>query len=294
MLCTDCPRKCSAIRNEETGEGYCHAPLVPYVSLAKLHFGEEPCISGTKGSGTVFFTGCSLKCVYCQNSSISGNDLTAGKRTTASDLKAIYRSLEEQGAHNINLVTPTHFVREISRSIDGSIDIPFCYNTSGYERPESLDMLKGKVQIYLTDYKYALSCPAKKYSHAPDYPDIILAALEKMYDLVGDAEFDDEGIMRKGIIIRHLILPGNTENSIKVIDAAERFIRGKKVVFSLMSQYVPHGNISMFKELQRPVSEEEYDTVTSYLYDSEIEDGYVQDMSSATDDFLPDFDMSGV
>ena len=293
-LCSLCPRDCDRIRDPDNGNGYCHMPSVPRVSLAKLHFGEEPCISGTKGSGTIFFTGCSLKCIYCQNSEISGNDIGRGKPADANALRRIYKDLKDKGAHNINLVTPTHFAAEIAMSLEISPGIPVCYNTSGYEKPSSLELLRDKVQIYLTDYKYALKGPAYRYSSAPDYPDVILKALDRMYDLVGDTEYDSDGIVQKGIIIRHLILPGNTDNSLKVIDNVAEFARGKKIIFSLMAQYTPHGSIEKYPELQRCITEDEYETVTRHLYSTALEEGYVQDLSSATDEYLPSFDMSGV
>ena len=209
ILCSICPRDCGMNRSKSSGEGYCHMPYLPRVSLAKLHFGEEPCISGSRGSGTVFFTGCSLKCVYCQNSEISGNDISRGRPADHNALRKIYASLKAQGAHNINLVTPTHFLEEIAASLESPMGIPICWNTGGYEKSSSLELLRDRVQIYLTDYKYALTAPASRYSNAPDYPEVILDALEKMYDLVGDAEYNNEGLLQKGVIIRHLILPGN-------------------------------------------------------------------------------------
>ena len=269
-------------------------PAKPVVSLAKLHFGEEPCISGKNGSGTVFFSGCSLSCVYCQNSEISRSGPNIGKAVSVQQLRDIYSRLKSQGAHNINLVTPTHFVREIAASLDVSPGIPVCYNTSGYEKAASLEMLRGKVQIFLTDYKYALPDVAEKYSSAADYPLVIEEALEKMYELSGDVSYDEDGMLLGGIIIRHLILPGNIENSIKVIEKVSGFSKEKKVIFSLMSQYVPHGNIESFPELTRTISKEEYEIVTECLFASPLEEGYVQDLDSATDELLPDFNLEGV
>ena len=298
-ICCDCVRCCGVKRSlsregvEKGGYGFCGVPRNPVIARAGLHFWEEPCISGKNGSGTVFFSGCNLRCVYCQNYSISTG--LEGKETSVERLRQIYSELIAQGAHNINLVTPGHYITAVAESLKEPLCVPVVCNTNGYDSLESLHRLEGKVQIYLPDMKYADNTLALKYSHASNYFETVSTAVAEMFRQVGPYEMEEEtGLLKKGVLIRHLVLPGNVENSLRVIDfVAENFKPGE-VLFSLMRQYVPHGNVAAFPELQRVVSEEEYGQVESYLLDSGIEDGFVQDEESASTEFIPPFDGSGV
>ena len=260
------------------------------IARAALHFWEEPCISGTKGSGTVFFSGCNMKCVFCQNYEISTGCF--GKEITTDRLCEIYNELIEQGAHNINLVTPTHYAEKILESLENPISVPVVYNSSGYDSVETLKKFESKVQIYLPDMKYASSFLAKKYSLAPDYPERAKDAIREMFRQTGEAVFDDNGIMKKGVIIRHMMIPDNPDNTLDVIDwVSDEF--GDKVVFSLMSQFTPNKNCTL-SELQKTVSEEDYNKAVDYMYLCGMENAYVQDFSSAKKEYTPPFDLSGV
>lgn len=293
FTCNICPRKCSVKREAltEYGEGFCAVGETPLVARAALHHWEEPPISGTKGSGTIFFCGCNLQCVFCQNHEISRGK--NGKLVTVEELKQIYRKLVEQGAHNINLVTGTHFINAISQSLDEPLPVPVVYNTSGYESPEALKLLKNKVQIYLPDLKYADDSLAARLSKAPDYFSIATKAILEMFDQVGRYDIGDDGIMKKGVIIRHLILPGYLENTKKVIDWVKGNFKDGDVIFSLMSQYTPT-NLCEDDNLNRCLTREEYDEIEDYLFDSGIEDGFIQELSSASEDYIPPFDLTGV
>ena len=298
-LCTQCPRQCRIVRASEyvpggSLPGVCHAPELPVVSRAGLHHWEEPVISGDRGSGTVFFAGCNLNCVYCQNYNISSQ--VQGKVITVERLQEIYQELIALGAHNINLVTPTHYSRVILKSLEKPLSVPVVYNTNSYDSVDMLKRFDSKVQIYLADYKYADDALALRYSKVKDYAQIAWDAIEEMYRQTGDYVIDDNGIMQKGVIIRHLILPNAVENTLQVIKkVAERFAPGQ-VLLSLMRQYLPCGEVSAesYCEINRTVSDEEYELVEEALYTSGIEDGFVQDQSSASDDFIPCFDGSGV
>lgn len=286
--CNICPRKCNVDRNEKTG--ICGVSDTLKIARAALHFWEEPCISGTKGSGTVFFSGCNMKCVFCQNYEISTGCF--GKEITTARLCEIYNELIGQGVHNINLVTPTHYAEKILESLKKPIRVPVVYNSSGYDSVDTLKKFEGKVQIYLPDMKYANSSLAKKYSLAPDYPERAKSAIREMFRQTGEAVFDDDGIMKKGVIIRHMMIPDNTDNTLDIIDwVSDEF--GDKVVFSLMSQFTPNKNCT-FPELQKTVSEEEYNKAVDYMYLCGMENAYVQDFSSAKKEYTPPFDLSGV
>ena len=287
-LCALCPRQCNTAR----GSGYCGMGSRPVVARAALHHWEEPCLSGTRGSGAVFFSGCSLGCLYCQNEAISRGK--AGKEISVQRLREIYRELIAQGAHNINLVNPTHFADAVSQSLSPAPAAPVVYNTGGYDRPETLRRLEGKVQIYLPDMKYALSVPAGLYSAAPDYPQIAKRAILEMYRQVGDYRLDGQGLMTRGLIIRHLILPGQTENSLRVLDWIKDAFSGCRVMVSLMSQYTPCGAAAEFPPLHRSITRREFETVQNYLFETGLEDGYVQDPSSAEKQYIPAFDLEGV
>ena len=294
--CTDCVRKCGVNRpdtlNGEGTFGFCGCPRNPVVARAMLHRWEEPCISGKNGSGAVFFSGCNLRCVFCQNYEISSR--VQGKEITVTRLREIYRELIAQGAHNINLVTPGHYTEAILASLDQPLPVPVVYNSNGYDSLDSLRKLDGKIQIYLPDLKYADNSLAARYSHAPDYFETATAAIDEMFRQTGPYEMDSDGMLKHGVSVRHLILPGQVENSLRVIDhIAHRFKPGD-ILFSLMRQYVPHGRIEAFPELNRRVSDEEYEQVEQYLFDSPIEDGFVQEEESASEEFIPAFDNSGV
>lgn len=295
-LCTACPHRCGVDRPESMaagrGFGRCGCGLLPVVARAALHMWEEPVISGTRGSGTVFFTGCNLHCVFCQNYSISSEG--RGKEIGIDRLRAIYFELIAQGAHNINLVTPTHFVEAILKSLEEPLPVPVVYNTNGYDSPETLRRLQGKVQIYLPDLKYADNRAAVRYSNAPSYFQVATRAILEMYRQVGPYELDDDGLMTHGVVIRHLILPGMLQNTKKVIDWVQRTFAPGQVMFSLMRQYVPCGRASEYPEIDRKVTDKEYAEIQDYLMDSTIEDGFLQDGDSACGDFIPAFDGTGV
>ncbi len=286
--CNICPRKCNVDRSIKTG--VCGVSDTLKIARAAPHYWEEPCISGTNGSGTVFFSGCNMKCVFCQNYEISSG--CSGKEITTDRLCEIYKELIDSGVHNINLVTPTHYAEKIIQSLKKPLSVPVVYNSSGYDSVETLKKLEGKIQIYLPDMKYMNSAIAKKYSLAPDYPERAKDAVHEMFRQTGEAVFDEEGIMQSGVIIRHLMLPGESENTLDVIDwVSSEF--GDKVVFSLMSQFTPNKNCSL-PELQRTVSEEEYNKAVDYIYLCGMENVYVQDFSSAKKEYTPPFDLSGV
>lgn len=287
MICNLCPRKCNACRTEHQGNGFCQAGTLPVVARVAPHFGEEPCISGTRGSGTVFFSGCTLKCVYCQNYEIS--DGHKGKAITPSQLADCYKRLEEQGVHNINLVTADHYVTAVAESLDiYKPSIPIVYNCSGYISPKALSVLDGLVDIYLPDFKYSDDALAIKYSSAPNYVNTVSAAIKEMIFQVGMPEFDSDGMMKKGVIIRHLILPSHTNNSLGVLDIIKRCYN-KQVLVSLMCQYVPVHKAKNFPKINRTITRREYDKVKSALFSLGL-DGFTQSMSSASTDFIPDWD----
>ena len=292
--CFDCPRMCGADR-EGGATGVCSSAHLPRAARAAAHYGEEPCISGSRGSGTVFFTGCNLGCVYCQNAGISRPG-APGVELSVQQLRDVLLRLRDNGVHNINLVTGSHFVRPIAEALDGlELGIPVAWNSSGYESVESLKMLEGLVQIYMPDYKYSSSVPAAKYSNAPDYPDVAAAAILEMFRQVGPFRIDENDMLQSGVLIRHLILPGWTDNSIGCIDwVAEHFPMGG-VLFSLMSQYTPMPRIEgRFPELARVVDPAIAQMLYEYLLDRGIEDGYYQEPDSSGDEMIPEWDLTGL
>lgn len=291
-LCMDCPRRCGARRTEETAGGVCASPSLPRVARAAPHFGEEPCLTGTRGSGAVFFTGCSLRCVFCQNREISRGG--AGRTLTVPQLRECFLRLRDQGVHNLNLVTGSHFVRPIAEALSGlELGIPVVWNSSGYESVESLRLLEGLVQIYLPDLKYCKSEPARRYSAAADYPETAKAAIREMFRQAGPYVLDKDGLLRSGVLIRHLILPGEELSAMDAIDfAAEEFPAGS-VLFSLMSQYTPMPGLERFPELRRSVTAAENDALCAFFAKSGL-DGYWQEPEAATDELIPAFDGTGV
>lgn len=287
MICNLCPRKCNACRTEHQGNGFCGAGTLPVVARVAPHFGEEPCISGTKGSGTVFFSGCTLKCVYCQNYEIS--DGHKGRAVTPKELADCYKRLEEQGVHNINLVTADHYVTAVAESLDiYKPSVPVVYNCSGYTSPKTLSILDGLVDIYLPDFKYSDDALAIKYSSAPNYVNTATAAIKEMIFQVGTPVIDEDGMMKKGVIVRHLILPSHTKNSLGVLDIIKRSY-DKQVLVSLMCQYVPVNKAHDFPKINRTITRREYEKVKSELYALGL-DGFTQDLTSASTDFIPDWD----
>lgn len=289
--CTQCPRSCRVRREETEGKGFCRMGALPVVARAALHQWEEPAISGTRGSGTVFFTGCSLQCVFCQNYSISTRR-EVGKVVTPRELHDIFLRLIEQGAHNINLVNPTHFALPIAEALAmEKLPVPVVYNCGGYESLETLQKLEGLVDIYLPDLKYATDELGQKYSGAPDYFTRASAAILEMVRQTGPARYTDDGMMKSGTLVRHLILPGNTRNSIAVLHWLHDHLPENPV--SLMSQYVPCGRAEEFPEINRTITRREYEKVRDVLFELEL-DGYMQGRSAAKKDFIPPFSLEGL
>lgn len=292
MICNLCPRKCGAVRTAHSGNGFCKMGELPVVARVAPHYGEEPCISGTKGSGTVFFSGCTMRCVYCQNYGISNED--GGRTITPERLAECYKELEDKGVHNINLVTADHFAHAVVKSLEiYKPRIPIVYNCSGYTSPKTLSMLDGLVDIYLPDFKYADDFLAVKYSSAPNYVNTAVAAIHEMTFQVGLPQFDDDGIMKKGVIVRHLILPAHTKNSLEVLDIVKRRF-GDQVLLSLMCQYIPMGKVSdrEFSRINRKITRREYDKVKLEMMRLGI-DGFTQELSSADESYVPEWDFEG-
>ena len=290
MICNICPRRCGAERTSGRGDGICAMPEGIMVARAALHQWEEPCISGTRGAGTVFFSGCNLGCVFCQNGKISHENF--GKTISVERLRGIFRELIAQGAHNIDLVSPTQFTPWIAQALDEPLPVPVVWNSGGYERVETLRTLAGKVQIYLPDLKYALEEPAREFSKAADYFPVTAAAIDEMFAQVGPYRMGEDGLLRSGVVIRHLVLPGQLENTKAVIDyVARRFAPGD-VLFSLMSQYTPQPDAAGV--LARRVTGAEYRAAVRYMQDCGIADGFSQERESALREYTPDFSLQGV
>ena len=290
MICTLCPRRCGAERTAEAGGGFCRMPGGLRVARAMLHHWEEPPISGQNGAGTVFFSGCTLGCVYCQNGDISAGGF--GKDISTARLREIFEELIAQGAHNIELVTPTHFLPWILPALEPRLPVPVVYNCGGYERVETLRALEGRVDIYLPDLKYADGDLAGALSGAPDYFPVACDAIREMFRQTGRPVYDEEGIMQRGVIVRHLVLPGYPDNTRRVLDwLSETFAPGD-VVVSLMSQYTPPAG--MTGRLARRVTAAEYRAAVSYMRACGITDGFVQERTSAEEAYTPAFDGTGV
>ena len=292
VFCNDCPRQCGAKRGNSLRGGICRSPALPAVARAAAHYGEEPCISGSRGSGTVFFTGCNLRCVFCQNREISRGE--GGTVLTVSQLRDILLRLRDQGVHNINLVTGAHFVRPIAEALSGlELGIPVVWNSSGYESVESLRLLEGLVQVYLPDFKYWKSDLARRYSLAEDYPAVAAAAIREMFRQTGPYALDGDGLLRRGVLIRHLILPGQDLNAMDVIDFVSETFPVGSVLFSLMSQYTPMPGLERFPELRERVDAETNERLIAYMEKHGLE-GYWQEVDAATDEMIPAFDGTGV
>lgn len=292
MVCNLCPRMCGAVRTADRGEGYCRMGSEPVLARAALHYWEEPPISGTKGSGTIFFSGCSLGCVFCQNEEISHKD--HGKPVSIARLAEICHELIAQGAHNINFVTPTHYAHAIKQLLEEqTLPVPVVWNCGGYERVETLRALEGKIQIYLPDLKYMDADAAGRYSFATDYPETAKAAIREMVRQVGPCQFDEDGLLKKGVIIRHLILPGQLAGAKAVMDWVAGAFAPGTVLFSLMSQYTPWGRAKEFPEIDRPLRKSEIRAAQQYMDALGLE-GFVQDGESAKREYTPEFDLTGI
>ena len=287
MKCMLCPRLCG-VERAAGKTGFCGAPALPVVARAARHDWEEPCISGSRGSGAVFFSGCNLGCVYCQNREISRS--IRGKPLDAPALRELFARLRDSGVHNINLVTATPYADVIAEALEVPPGIPVVWNCGGYERVETLRMLEGKIDVYLPDMKYADDHLAKELSGAGDYYEAADAAIREMVRQTGACRFDAEGLLQRGVLVRHLVLPGFLANSKDVLEwFADAFPKGAAML-SLMAQYTPNG----FGGPERRLREEEWREVTDYLYMLGIRSGYVQELSSAEGEYVPSFDGTGV
>lgn len=288
--CTLCPRRCGVDRTR--GQlGFCKMPGQIHAARAGVHYWEEPVISGSFGSGAVFFSGCTLKCAFCQNYDISQENF--GKPMTSAELRAAFERLIDEGVQNINLVTPTHFLPDILPALEPKLPVPVVYNCGGYESVETLRQLEGKIDVYLPDFKYSDNALAKKLSSAPDYFETASAAILEMYQQVGKPVLEDDE-MKRGVLVRHLVLPGCVDNSLGVLDWVAEHFRSGDILFSLMSQYVPMGRAAEMPPFDRRITELEYDSVLSYMMLLGIEDGYTQDFSSAERGYTPSFDLTGL
>ena len=290
MICNLCPRSCASERTETKSGGVCRQPSVPVAAKAMLHQWEEPCLVGEKGAGTVFFSGCNLGCCFCQNGPISQGEV--GRPITPRRLREIFKELICQGAACIDLVTPTHFTPVILEALgDEPWPVPVVWNCGGYEKRSTLRLLEGRVQVYLPDLKYALPGPAKKYSAAEDYFDWAGDAILEMFRQTGPYQMEN-GLLKRGVLIRHLILPGELENTRRVIDWVAATFRPGDVLFSLMSQYTPQPGAA--GNLARHVTRAEYRSAVEYMENCGITDGFTQERTSAREEYTPDFDLRGI
>ena len=292
--CRLCPRNCGADRLSGK-RGYCGAGAEILVARAALHMWEEPCISGSEGSGAVFFSGCSLGCVFCQNRSISRGE--RGEKISAERLAQIMLELQDQKANNINLVTAGHFVPQIAAALalakEQGLRIPVVYNSSGYEKAETLGMLSGLVDVYLPDFKYMDSELAAAYSRAPDYVETAKAALREMVSQTGLPMFDERGMITRGVIVRHLLLPGHVADSRRVVEYLFKTY-GNRIYISLMNQYTPIPAVAADPLLSRKVTKREYDRLVDYALSLGVEQGFIQEGETAKESFIPEFDGEGV
>ena len=291
--CELCPRNCKVNRNEKVG--FCGAGIKIRVALVSLHKWEEPCLTGKNGAGTIFFSRCNLKCVYCQNFKISSENF--GKEISVERLAEIFLEQQLRGAANIELVTPTHYVPQICLALDAAkscgLKIPVVYNTNSYENLSTLELLKNRVDIFLPDLKYFDDEIAKTFSNAPNYFAVATAAIKKMFELVGECQFDSEGNLKRGVIVRHLILPNFRRDSFKILDWLQKTF-GDKIFISLMNQYTPLFRAKDFKKINRRLTTFEYDSVINYALDIGIKNCYIQVGKTADKKFVPNFDGSGV
>jgi putative pyruvate formate lyase activating enzyme len=291
--CNLCPRECEVDRTTQLG--FCQCGSRIKVARAALHFWEEPCISGSNGSGTVFFSGCTLRCCYCQNSKISSECF--GKEISARRLAEIFLELQEKGAHNINLVTATQYLMQVLKALDMvklKLHIPVVYNCGGYERVETVSALKGYVDIFLPDFKYYSSELSWNYSKAKNYFEVASAAIKEMISQTGAPKLDDNGIMQEGVVIRHLVIPGARKDSFGVLKWMSENLPKDKYLLSLMSQYTPTGKNLEYKQLNRRITTFEYESVVEEAIRLGLSNGFMQERSSAKGEYTPPFDLDGV
>jgi len=293
MICSACPRMCFSQRDDYSNlKGFCLSPYLPFIARASLHKWEEPCVSGTNGSGTVFFSGCTLRCVFCQNETISRKPY--GKQFDKNGFIELIKKLEDSGAHNINLVNPTHYIPFIAEALSSyKPSVPVVFNSGGYERTESLRTLEGLIDVYLPDLKYVDPGISKKYSGVDNYFEFASKAVLEMHRQVGLPEFDGNGLIRKGLIIRHLVIPGNIADSFRVIDFVADNLP-KETCMSLMSQYTPMSKNEKMPELNRRLTTFEYEKVISHFKDRGLENAYIQQINSAKKQYIPDFSDFGI
>lgn len=294
FVCNLCPRECDVDRG--LGKiGFCKVPNHIKVARAELHFWEEPCISGEEGSGTVFFSGCNLRCVYCQNKKIAEG--VYGKKITVDRLAAVFLELQEKGANNINLVTPSHYVLQIIEALKKAktmgLSIPVVYNSSAYEKVETLKLLEGLVDVYLPDLKYVNEHLSKKYSNASNYPGVAKEAIKEMVRQVGNAQFNEKGILIKGVVVRHLVLPGYINDSKEVIKYLFETY-GNDIFISILSQFTPLEGLEKYPEINRKLTKKEYEEVVDFAIEIGVENGFIQEGDVAKESFIPDFDGQGV
>lgn len=284
MLCKLCPHKCGALRTSDTKGGKCNLDLTPRVARIAPHFWEEPPISGTKGSGAVFFSGCTMKCVYCQNYKISATGM--GTPVTAQKLSDEYKRLEQAGVHNISLISATQVLPEVLKSFEiYKPSIPVVYNCGGFERTETLNALSDIVDIYLPDFKYSDNRLGLEYSGAENYVKTALNAISEMLRQKGGLTLDGNGIAQKGVLVRHLVLPNHTRNSIEALNILKKSF-GDSLTLSLMGQYIPTGKACEYHKLNRKITPREYRKVLSHLYELEI-NGYSQELTAADEEYIP-------
>lgn len=293
-ICNQCPRECGIDR--KNNYGFCGVPDEIKVAKAFPHMWEEPCISGEIGSGAIFFSGCNLKCIYCQNFDISQKNF--GKIITMQRLQEIIIELINNGVHNINLVNPSHYTVAIRQALvdlkrKNKLTVPVVFNTNGYDTIDTLKTVEGLVSVYLPDMKYSSEKTAFKYSRAADYPEVSRKAVVEMYNQVGSPVLDAAGIIQKGLVIRHLILPGHITESINVLNWISDNLP-KSVYVSLMSQYTPYYAAEEYPEINRPITRHEYEKVVNHLYKLGLESGYIQERQSADVQYIPDFNLEGV
>lgn len=292
--CELCPRNCGVDRLNG-GVGFCSSNLNVRIAKVSLHNWEEPCISGTNGSGTIFFSGCNLKCIFCQNYKISQENY--GLEVSIERLSDIFLEQQERGAHNINLVTPTHYVPQIIEALKISkskgLALPILYNTNSYENVSTIKALDGYIDVYLPDLKYFNNKYSIKYSSAPEYFKYAALAINEMVSQVGDAIFDDNGLIKKGVIIRHLMLPGLLFDSKKIVDYIYNTF-GDKVYLSLMNQYTPMHNSYTCPEIDKVLNPKHYDALIDYCISLGVKNGFIQDNGTSSESFVPDFDLFGV
>ena len=292
MICRICPRNCGALRTESEGRGRCRMPSAPVLARAALHMWEEPPISGSRGSGTIFFSGCSLGCVFCQNEKISHQDF--GKPVSPARLGEICDELIAQGAHNINFVNPTHYAHVVRSLLeDHPLPVPAVWNSGGYDKAETLKGLGGKIDVYLPDLKYLDPAAAGRYSAAADYPENARAAIREMVRQTGPCQFGEDGLLKRGVIIRHLILPGQVNQAKAVMDWVAGEFEPGTVLFSLMSQYTPWGDLSSCPEIDRRLRPGEMRAAREYMENLGLS-GFTQDRTSAKEEYTPPFDLTGV